>query len=159
MTGIGLLAAATFTLLAAPGAPGAPSRPTGACTAVWVTAPAPPGKEAAKRRSLSFSAKDVLDLELHVAVPSTGPAAGRKIELKLFTPRGHLYQMLSPSSGESEAEARAARRQRFEIVSASLPVAGTTIVNNSLYGTWRAEAFVEGESSPCAKARAFEIQP
>jgi hypothetical protein len=155
MNRIGIVAAAVSLLSnAAVAGPGA-SKPTGGCTAVWVTAPAPPGKETAKRRSLSFSARDVLDLELHVAVPSTSPAAGKKIELKLITPRGHLYQMLS-AAAETEASPR---RQRFAIVSASLPVAGTTIVNNSLYGTWRAEAYVEGESAPCAKPRAFEIQP
>jgi hypothetical protein len=44
-------------------------------------------------------------------------------------------------------------------LTARLPVAGTTIVNNSLYGTWKAEAYFEGERTACAKARSFVIKP
>jgi hypothetical protein len=44
-------------------------------------------------------------------------------------------------------------------VTARLPVAGTTIVNNSLYGTWKAEAYLVGEQTACARARSFVINP
>ena len=48
---------------------------------------------------------------------------------------------------------------RYQTVTTRLPVAGTTIVNNSLYGTWKAEAFFEGERTACAKPRSFVIKP
>ena len=39
----------------------------------------------------------------------------------------------------------------------TLPVAGTSIVGNSLYGTWKAEAFVEDEIAPCGQPASFGI--
>jgi hypothetical protein len=121
-----------------------------------VTASAAPGRDASpRRRSLEFSAREVLDLEFFVLMPRSS-SSGKRIELKLFTPRGHLYQTLSMSARDASPSTR---RRRIEAQGASLPVAGTTIVNNSLYGQWRAEAYVEGESSPCAKPRSFEIAP
>jgi hypothetical protein len=157
MKRIGLVAASLATVSSLCFAGGAASKPTGACYTVWVSAPAPSGKATPLRRSLSFSARQILDLEFLVALPSTGLSAGKQIELRLFTPRGHLYQTLSMPSADPEPSSR--RRPRYRTVTATLPVAGTTIVNNSLYGAWRAEAYVEGESSPCARPRVFEIQP
>jgi len=128
------------------------------CQLVWVTAPAF-GKPASRaRRPLNFSASDVLDLEFQVVIPAEAHLAGQSLELKLFTPKGHLYQTLAVPAA-SQASGTPRRRARFRTVTARLPVAGTTIVNNSLYGTWKAEAYFEGEPTACAKPRSFVIKP
>lgn len=134
------------------------------CQSVWVTAPSVPGKPATRssrsRKPLNFSAAEVLDLEFQIMVPAAASLAGRRLELKLFTPKGHLYQTLAVSAEASAPKAwTPKRRARYQTVTARLPVAGTTIVNNSLYGTWKAEAYFEGERTACAKARAFVINP
>ncbi len=133
----------------------------GGCRSVWVTAPAFGKPVSRLRKPLTFSAEEVLDLEFQVSIPADASSAGQGLELKLFTPKGHLYQTLAvPTQPQSAGTAPAPkRRARFRTVTARLPVAGTTIVNNSLYGTWKAEAYVAGERTACAKARSFVIQP
>ena len=147
--------------------------PVSGCTIVWVTAPTPPGKTPPRRRPLDFSASNVLDLEFWVVLPSASAASASGIELKLFTPRGHLYQTLSapfvaPVAARTTGAAGLAgpagfagpgRPPRFQTVTLRLPVAGTTIVNNSLYGTWTAEAYLAGGTSPCTRALGFQIRP
>jgi hypothetical protein len=129
-----------------------------ACKSLWVTA-AGSSKPARARKPLQFSATDVLDLEFQVVVPAAA-LSQRRLDLKLFTPKGHLYQTLSiaapaPSTSTGTPE----RRGRYQTLTARLPVAGTTIVNNSLYGTWKAEAYFEGDATTCARPRAFVIKP
>jgi hypothetical protein len=127
------------------------------CQAVWVTAPTF-GKPAPRfRRPLHFSAAEVLDLEFQVLI-RPDLLAGRSLELKILTPKGHLYQTLDLPA-PSEAPDAEKRRSRYRTVTARLPVAGTTIVNNSLYGTWKAEAYLAGERTACAKPRSFLIEP
>jgi hypothetical protein len=135
-----------------------PSPSIARCQSVWVTAPVFPGKPASRsRKSLNFSATEVLDLEFQVVVPADASGA---LELKLFTPKGHLYQTLAvPAEGSAPEPATPRRRPRYRTLTARLPVAGTTIVNNSLYGTWKAEAFFQGERTACGKARTFVIKP
>jgi len=135
--------------------------PRAECQLVWVTAPAF-GKPASRaRKPLNFSAAEVLDLEFQIVVPANTSLAGRPLELKLFTPKGHLYQTLAvpAASTASGTAGTPKRRPRYQTLTARLPVAGTTIVNNSLYGTWKAEAYLEGERTACAKARSFVIRP
>jgi hypothetical protein len=59
--------------------------------------------------------------------------------------------------------ATSGRRQRVNqkrTGSVTLPVAGTTIVTNSLYGDWKVEAFLDGErDTPCSKPLSFTIEP
>jgi hypothetical protein len=130
----------------------------GACSALWITTPDPPGKSRAPRPAPTFSAAKVLDLELRVTVPAA--YAGAKVEVKLFTPKGQLYQTLEVKEGASAGEEQQARkRPRPQTLTARFPVAGTTIVNSSLYGTWKAAAYFEGAGSPCTKARKFTIKP
>ena len=133
----------------------------GSCQSLWVTAPDFSGKPAARsRKPLNFSAAEVLDLEFQVVLPADTSFAGRRLELKLFTPKGHLYQTLAvPAATAASKASTKKRRARYQTVTARLPVAGTTIVNNSLYGTWKAEAYFEGEPTACAKARSFVIKP
>jgi hypothetical protein len=129
----------------------------GVCQSVWVTAPGY-GKPAPRtRKPLNFSASDVVDLEFQVVVSAAAPAA---LDLKVFTPKGHLYQELSLSSTNAgPVSSNPTRRPRYRTLTATFPVAGTTIVNSSLYGTWRVEAFFAGERAACAKPRAFVIKP
>jgi hypothetical protein len=143
--------------------------PVSGCTIVWVTAPTPPGKMTPRRRPLAFSAASVLDLEFWVVLPTRSTTSAPGIELKLFTPRGHLYQTLSapfvapvvvgPRAAGTEGHASPGRPPRFQTVTLRLPVAGTTIVNSSLYGAWTAEAYLAGVPSPCTKALGFQIRP
>jgi hypothetical protein len=95
------------------------------------------------------------------------------LELKLYTPRGYLYQVLTvPFSGAKggwhrhlpgnprvfvEREMRVAGPGKYQ-VSARLPVAGTWIMTNSLYGNWRVEAHLDGADWPSGRER-FTIQP
>jgi hypothetical protein len=132
-----------------------------ACQSVWVTAPFSTGKPASRsRKPLNFSAAEVLDLEFQIVVPADASLAGRRLELKLFTPKGHLYQTLAvPTAVGAPKAGTPKRRARYQTVTARLPVAGTTIVNNSLYGTWKAEPYFEGERTACVKARTFVIKP
>jgi hypothetical protein len=99
----------------------------------------------------------VLDLLVQVMVPANA-ASARRVEVKMYTPKGHLYQTLSVASGDRSSRPRSTRA-RYQTVSLRLPVAGTTIVQSSLYGTWRAEAYLEGDATACAKPRSFAIEP
>ncbi|MGH9388617.1 MAG: hypothetical protein ACRD1Z_03310 [Vicinamibacteria bacterium] len=134
--------------------------PRPACQSVWVTAPAF-GKPASRaRKPLNFSAAEVLDIEFQIGVRAGTSLAARPLELKLFTPKGHLYQTLAvPPASKASGAGTPKRKPRYQTLTARLPVAGTTIVNNSLYGTWKAEAYLEGERTACAKARSFVIKP
>jgi hypothetical protein len=98
------------------------------------------------------------------------------LALKLFTPRGHLYQTLTvpfTAAGQSrgdrlvdgyprpmrEQETRPVTEQgstAFELV-ATLPVGGTAIMTNSLYGEWRVDPQLDG--TPCGNPARFEINP
>jgi hypothetical protein len=127
------------------------------CRSLWVTA-SNAGKPVRGRKPLNFSAREVLDLEFQVVIPADAAASGRELEVKLFTPKGHLYQTLAVSAPKTDP-GTSPRRGRFQTVIAQLPVAGTTIVNNSLYGTWQAQAFFEGDASACVKPRSFVIKP
>ena len=128
-----------------------------------------------------FSARDVLDLQFRVQLPGQDTPA--LVEMRYFTPAGHLYQAVQvPVAPEGSLEAvrvlpdhpfpvkvarvevRASRgkgsdgtdRERF-VTMPSLPVAGTVIAQNSLYGAWRAEAWPAGAQSPCTLS--FTIRP
>lgn len=132
-------------------------QPPAACQSLWVTA-AGSGRPLRARKPPQFSATEVLDLEFKVVVP-VSVSLQRRLELKLFTPKGHLYQTLSIAAPTASTGTGTARRGRSQTLTARLPVAGTTIVNNSLYGTWKVEAHFEGDANACAKPRAFVIKP
>lgn len=128
-----------------------------------------------------ISARDTLDLVFRVQL--SGQNTPSQVEMRYFTPAGHLYQSLQvPVAPEGSREqeralpdhpfpvkvARVAGaevkgdgregndRERFVDMPA-LPVAGTVIAQNSLYGTWRAEAWPAGATTPCT--RSFTIRP
>lgn len=114
-----------------------------------------------RSRSLGgFSASRVLDLTLSVELPRppAGSAPG-PLEVRVYTPQGHLYQSVPFTPGQAADAARpsallARRWQRVELP--SLPVGGTPIVTSSLYGTWRVEVWPEG-ASPCSGT--FVLRP
>jgi hypothetical protein len=144
-------------------------RPVPPRVSLSVSSPQQPGR--VERHG--FRASRITELQFDTVFPRrlTGPHV---LELKIFTPRGHLYQVLTvPFSGEGRGGRRRRvpgnprflleREMRFVgagayHVSARLPVAGTWITTNSLYGSWRVEAHVDGAEWPSGRER-FTIQP
>ena len=110
------------------------------------------------------------------------------LHLKLYTPRGYLYQTITvpfyrtprksekPSAEDLQYEptrvvpgfpraldvqkARRVRegRRRYDVVSARLPVAGTSITLGSLYGRWTVVPFLNDDTAPCGMPRRFKIR-
>lgn len=60
---------------------------------------------------------------------------------------------------ETKRERGRARQKRWEYVTLQLPVAATTIVRSSLYGSWRAEAYLDGSTRIGCKPQRFRIEP
>lgn len=130
---------------------------TNACTSVQVTAPDVPSPAKRRAKKLpTFSASTILDLNLEAAVKGE-----HQLEFKVYTPKGHLYQSLTATmSAPLATDGRRTREPKKGSASATLPVAGTTIVNSSLYGEWKVEAFLDGEREiACAKPLSFVIEP
>jgi hypothetical protein len=99
-------------------------------------------------RLASFSATQVLDLEFRTDVKRPDATT---LALRVYTPRGHLYQTftmtLAPAvPGEPRPPAIA-----------RLPVAGTAITVNGLYGRWRAEPWLDADVTTCGAARELVI--
>lgn len=153
-------------VLASAGTPSAATKPTdrkssNACTAIQVTAPDAPVQPKRKaKKKLTFSASSILDLQLEGAL-SPSVKGQHQVEFKVYTPKGHLYQTLpatmsTPASGTDRRMRESPKRTAV----ATLPVAGTTIVTNSLYGEWRVEAFLDGErETVCTRPVSFVIEP
>ncbi len=130
----------------------------------------------------TFSANEILDVDISVlfTLGILNQFKGSHVlEVKVFTPRGYLYQSLSipfSSDEKNKGKSEVVRNyphaipvQVLEPVTwnngknyrarVRLPVGGTAISTNSLYGAWTAQAFVDGESLPCSKAVSFTINP
>jgi hypothetical protein len=152
--------AVSFLLLASPGA-SADRNGTNACTAIRVTSPDAPAKTAQRsKKGPTFSAAAILDLKLE-ATMSPAVKGQHQVEFKVFTPKGHLYQSLTAATA-SPTSTQGGRQRTAKKTTASvmLPVAGTTIVTNSLYGQWKVEVFLDGErEGACAKPFSFVIAP
>jgi hypothetical protein len=133
-----------------------------ACTSILVGAPdAPAATTRRSRKKPAFSASQILDLELSVTLSRAARDAGT-VDLKIYTPKGHLYQTITVPVASDEAkqnESSGRRQSKRSFAVATLPVAGTTIVTSSLYGTWRVEAHLDGGTSPCGRAQQFTIEP
>jgi len=130
--------------------------------------------------SAMFSATKVLDVQFAIIFsPSVAAqfANAHNVEFRVYTPQGNLYQSISvPITNDPK---RAGEKHRVPgypdlvpvqvlqsinhgggrgmFATVTLPVAGTPIVSNSLYGRWRAEALVEDEIAPCAQPAMFVI--
>jgi hypothetical protein len=147
-------------------------KPRPECVAVRVTSPQ---QTTNRGGSGSFSATQILDIRFGTLLRRELPGP-HVLALKVFTPRGHLYQTLTvpfkaagQSQGERmvdgyprpmrEQETRAVSEQGFVgfEISATLPVGGTAIMSNSLYGEWRVEPHLDGAS--CGNEARFEIRP
>jgi hypothetical protein len=135
-----LLAAAP---LAESAAHGPQPRPP-ACAVVEVRS------DQAPRAWYRFRATRILDLELETRVVGRRHDT-RAPQLRLYTPDGFLYQVL-----ETRAQARRGGERRFE---ARLPVAGTSIMMNGLYGRWRVVPHLDAGREACGPARSFVIRP
>jgi hypothetical protein len=100
-----------------------------------------------------FSASQTLELKITTTFPNT-LTGSRRLQLRLLTPQGHLYQAFSiPFDATLPRHERGAVRS----VSARLPVAGTAITTNGLYGRWTIEPSLDG--APCTTERHFDLEP
>lgn len=129
----------------------------------------------------SFSATQILDVTataiLRLSSRPDFATGDHVMEFRFKSPDGHLYQSVSvpfttnaASAGKEQKvngyplpvarqAARAVTYQRVNQlgVSATLPVAGTLIIQNSLYGRWTVEATVDGEKSRCSSSASFSL--
>jgi hypothetical protein len=133
------------------------------------------------RFASSFSAAQVIDIDLAVVM---NPGFAKKLsrdhilEIRIFNPRGDLYQSISvpvtvdpTRTGEAAVPGypRPVKRKILSEITYNnakhyqagvrLPVAGTIITRNSLYGRWTAEAILDGEVLKCGKTAEFTITP
>jgi len=122
-----------------------------------------------------FSAIRMLDLNLTVRFVD-GSAGDHLLRLKLLTPKGHHYQTLSARIASDPKKSGSLRRVEgyprplvvrllknaglpsLPEVTLSVPVGGTPIVANSIYGMWTAEAYLDDHSEVCA-SQPFVLTP
>ena len=149
----------------------------GGCVAIAVSSE----QKGGGKFDTSFSATRVIDIDFSVVFT---PGAAKRfldgnhlVEFRILTPRGHLYQSMTiPFTADAKRKGAKVKVEGYPDpmavrtmddvvfdkgnhvrVSTRMPVAGTPIIWSSLYGTWTAQAFVDGESVPCAKGAAFTI--
>jgi len=104
----------------------------------------------ARRTHWRFRATRVVDLEIGARL--VGRARGeRLLRLRVYAPGGFLYQVF-----ELPLEASQVGKRSFE---ARLPVAGTSIMANGLYGRFKVVPYLDEQPRPCGAARGFAIQP
>ena len=125
----------------------------------------------------SFHASRTTDLTLGVALPSSLQGE-HEVELRLYTPSGHLYQSIRvpvAAPGASTGTNRTVKDYPMAVrqvvlkpvkylgrsvytVEVPFPVGGTLISSNSLYGKWRIEALLDSEKEPCGKPASIQIE-
>ena len=146
-----------------------PLREAAATCVVSVTSPQ--AAPAEREHLPAFSATGIVGLSLETLIRRT---EGRgTLYLKLYNPRGNLYQTLTlpyvarpasagpppaPVPGQEQAAVPvvSGRLVRYR-VEARLPVAGTTIMTDALYGQWRVEPWLGGGNAACGPGTAFVI--
>ena len=78
----------------------------------------------------------------------------------VFNPRGQRYQVLLATPREVLTERDGRRVKRYtKTREATLAVAGSSIALTSMYGRWRVEPRIEGESRRCGQPEYFTIRP
>ncbi len=87
--------------------------------------------------------------ELRIVVDWTELDHAHLQRVELSSPDGSLYQRLTSSFTGS---------RRPVSVTTRIPVAGSSIVDSSLYGEWCAEVFLDDEDAPIARHR-FLLTP
>jgi len=134
-----------------PRVPPKPPRPE--CVAIHVTSPQGPAKRGV------FSAHTHYDLDFAVKLVPRAATPGRVVQLKLYTPRGFLYQVLETSIPQPSPRrrGRAPVPKKDKTASVRLPVAGTWITQNTLYGRWKVVPYLAGQTAACGHARTLEI--
>src|SRR5260221_8938068 len=141
------------------------------CTGLVVSADGNPGHGKA-----SFSATGDAVLHFHFVVPASVQVDTKDlVTIRLTTPNGHHYQTLDlpvAPAGSAETQ-RQIHGYAFPLpvqqfassnsngkgalhVAGSIPLAGSTIANYSLFGKWTAEAQL-GTGSPCSAS--FTVTP
>jgi hypothetical protein len=126
----------------------------------------------------AISASATLDLIARVELPPE-VTGSHLLELRFILPGGELYQSLSfpiASSGLIKAAALPVPGYPFPVavhapvaaaskvpggwqVEQNLPVAGTPILDTSLFGTWSLAAFLDQSENPCTVPLSFDLQP
>jgi hypothetical protein len=167
LVAFGLAGPPTVAAASAAAAPRGPS-----CVAVEVASPQDLSRPG---RVPEFSASAIIDLRLTAALQRPGERG--VVKLKLFTPQGHLYQTLAvpfvtggggaPQARHVDGSSRSVLEQRAVPaaagadyrVEARLPVAGTLIVSEGLFGRWTVEPWLNEDTRPCLAARPFVINP
>jgi len=129
-------------------------------------------------RGSTFSARQVEDLRFLVVF--LNPVQGEHLlELRLKTPRGQLYESLSvpfttvrvergaeravagyprplPLHAVQQVQVREGAKQGVS-VQMSLPVAGTTIMTDALYGSWEIQLVLDGAPMGCEVRNFFVL--
>jgi hypothetical protein len=120
---------------------------------IQVTSPQGPAKRGV------FSTHKHYDLDFAVKLVPRAATPGRVVELKLYTPRGFLYQVLETAIPQPSPRRRGRARIAKKTTTASvrLPVAGTWITQNTLYGRWKVVPYLEGQTAACGRPRTVEI--
>ena len=128
---------------------------TGQCGVVTVRSP-----QAPHIRTERFSAGQILDVEFGTALRKRVPGA-HVLNLRVYTPKGHLYQQLSVAfdGGEAVGAAAAGASPKQPRLVARLPVGGTSITNASLFGRWKVVPHLDQSPRPCGAASVFTIAP
>ena len=169
-----LLAVGLATVLASSPSARAAQKPASPCVAILVAS----SEETPKNGwGTKFSATKTTDLTFTVLFLQ-GFTGEHIVELRVFTPRGFLYQSMSVpaavaglASGTRTVSGyphpvpvKASSRFAYQgstlwKVDVPFPVGGTEIGRNSLYGTWKAQAYLDGSPNPCGAATTFRIGP
>jgi len=124
-------------------APSAPGKHPTACSAVEIRS------DVDSRERSRFSATRILGLRFGTRL-SGGPKRDHTLRLRLYSPSGFLYQVLTVPVSAGHGHRR---------VEARLPVAGTSIMASGLYGTWRVVPQLDDSGEPCGAGRSFAIRP
>lgn len=117
------------------------------------------------KRPPAWKARDVADLEFVLLSTPTRPSEKRPLELRVFTPSGHLYQSLPVATSAPQTASNLGPlrppppRPKGEGVVVKLPVAGTSVTQRGLYGRWTVAPHFEGEVRACGDAVVFELLP
>ena len=130
------------------------------------------------RTATTFSATRILDLDFAVLfAPTVRTAEPHVVEFRVYTPKNNLYQTMSvPFTTDVQRKGQRLsvpgypdvvpvrvlskvthKKAKGLIATTRLPVAGTPIVNNSLYGVWRAEVVIDGAPARCGAPLQFTI--
>lgn len=162
---------ALAALLAATAVPAAAEKPPG-CATVLV---APRGGET--DNSDRFSVAETIDLTFTVLLDES-LAGDHVVEVRVFTPRGHLFQSMAVPIGLDGGEPRVRKvpgypfpmeertahtvehgNARYLAVDLDFAVAGTPIVTSALFGKWRVQAAIDGSRQPCSPPSFFRLEP